>query len=139
MGAGCGAHVTIAIGPRPAVGMNPRHYYGKILGAVLGWLLMRHPIGFLIGAILGHALDAGWLRRPRGRSALDQAYAVLEVSPQASDEVLETAYRRLMARYHPDRVAGAAEEIRRLAEERSRAINGAYDLITRARRKSREQ
>lgn len=114
--------------------MNTRHYYGKVLGALLGWLLMRHPIGFLVGAILGHALDAGWLRRPRARSALEQAYAVLDVSPHASDEILEAAYRRLMARYHPDRVAGAADEIRRLAEERSRAINAAYDLISKARR-----
>ena len=114
-----------------------KRYYGKILGALLGFLLMRHPIGLLmllIGAVVGHAFDAGWLRRSRGRSALDEAYAVLDVPRSASNEDVDAAYRRLMSRYHPDRVAGAAEEIRALAEERARAINAAYDTIMDARR-----
>jgi DnaJ-domain-containing protein 1 len=118
-------------------------YYGKILGGLLGFALMRHPFGLLLGALLGHALDAGWLRRagPGGSSPdapdnpLDQAYATLEVSPSASDEEIDLAYRRQMTRYHPDKAAGAPEDIRALAEERARAINAAYDRIVKARRR----
>ncbi len=114
-----------------------KRYYGKILGGLLGFALMRHPIGLLLGAVIGHAFDAGWLRRPRGNAALDEAYAVLDVPSDASDEAIDAAYRRLMSRYHPDRVAGAAEDVRALAEERARAINAAYDTIMHARRKAR--
>lgn len=114
-----------------------KRYYGKILGGLLGFALMRHPIGLLLGAIIGHAFDAGWLRRPRNNAALTAAYAELDVTPDASDEAIDAAYRRLMSRYHPDRVAGAAEDVRTLAETRARAINAAYDTIMHARRKAR--
>lgn len=114
-----------------------KRYYGKILGGLLGFALMRHPIGLLLGAIIGHAFDAGWLRRPRNNAALAAAYAELDVTPDASDEAIHAAYRRLMSRYHPDRVAGAAEDMRALAETRARAINAAYDTIMHARRKAR--
>lgn len=112
-------------------------YYGKVLGALLGFALMRHPFGLLVGALLGHAFDAGWLRRPPRDRALEAAYATLESSPEDSAEALDAAYRRLMSKYHPDRVIDASEEIRALAEERTRAINAAYDAILRARRAAR--
>lgn len=115
-------------------------YYGKVLGAALGWMLMRHPIGALVGGLLGHAFDAGWLSRTGGRSeavAPDKAYAVLGVASDASDDDIDRAYRQLMGKYHPDKVAGAAEEIRAMAETRAREINGAYDRIREIRRSSK--
>lgn len=109
-------------------------YYGKIFGALLGFALMRHPIGALLGGLLGHAFDAGWLSKPKPRSQVDDAYAVLGVAPDASDEAIDRAYRQQMSKYHPDKVAGAADEIRALAEERARAVNAAYDRIRELRR-----
>ena len=122
-------------------------YLGKLLGAVLGWVLLRHPLGALVGALLGHGFDAGWFawRGPRpappppppaADEAGDDPYAVLGVARDASEADIDRAYRQLMGRYHPDRVAGAADEIRALAETRARAINDAYDRI-RARRRMR--
>ncbi len=117
-------------------------YYGKILGGLLGFALMRHPFGLLLGALLGHALDAGWVRggsreppQDSSRTPLDEAYATLEIPSTASDEDIDLAYRRHMARCHPDKVAGAADDIRALAEERARAVNAAYDHIVKARRR----
>jgi len=113
-------------------------WYGKVFGAIAGWLLLRHPAGAILGALLGHAFDAGWLAaRPRApREPPPQAdYAVLGVDEDASDEALDRAYRKLMSQYHPDRVSGAADEFREMAEQRSRSINAAYDRI-RARRKA---
>jgi len=117
--------------------LGPR-YYGKVLGGLLGFVLMRHPFGLLVGALLGHAFDAGWLRSPPPRpphdAALDAAYATLECSPADSDEAIDAAYRRLMSRHHPDRRVDAPAPERARAEERARAINAAYDAIMRARR-----
>ena len=116
---------------------QPRQrFYGKVLGGLLGFALLRHPIGILLGAVLGHALDSGWLLPRKKPSALAQDYDLLGVLPDANEADIDQAYRRLMARYHPDRVANAAEEIRALAETRASAINAAYDRIMAARRRA---
>lgn len=121
-------------------------FVGKLIGAIAGYLLLRHPFGALLGLALGHAFDAGWLRAsapppppapgPRPEPDLE-AYAVLGLDPGASDEKIERTWRQLMGKYHPDRVAGAADEIRALAELRSREINSAYDRIREERRARR--
>ena len=51
------------------------------------------------------------------------AYKVLQVDPEAEDEVIQAAYRRLARKYHPD-LAGGAEAAARMA-----AINAAWELI----------
>ena len=112
-------------------------YYGKILGAIVGWLLLRHPLGALLGALVGHALDSGWFATrttPPPPPPPDDAYTTLGVAATASDDEIDRSYRQLMGKYHPDRVAGAADEIRALAEERARSINAAYDRIKELRR-----
>jgi len=107
-------------------------WYGKVLGFIAGWLLLRHPAGGLIGLIIGHAFDAGWIAGG-GRSAAP--YRALGLSREASDEQVDQAYRRLMSQYHPDKVAGAAPELREQAEKRAREINAAYDRIMAQRRR----
>ena len=51
-------------------------------------------------------------------------YQVLGVSPDASEEEIKKAYRRLAKKYHPDVNPGDAE-----AERKMREINDAYDRI----------
>jgi DnaJ-domain-containing protein 1 len=114
---------------------------GKLVGAVVGLILFkgRWP-GLLIGLVLGHLWDVGRASRrkppppPTGTVDGDDPYRTLEVEPTADDATIEAAYRRLIAQYHPDRVANAADEIRELAERRARAINTAYENIRRIRR-----
>ncbi|MCH8479133.1 MAG: co-chaperone DjlA [Wenzhouxiangella sp.] len=66
----------------------------------------------------------------------EDAYAVLGVSPSASDAEVKQAYRRLMSRYHPDKFAarGLCERTRAVAEERVHEVRKAYDTIKRQRR-----
>jgi len=55
-------------------------------------------------------------------------YDILEVSPKASIEVIEKAYRVLAKRHHPDT---AAENIPRIeAEEMMKRLNKAYEILS---------
>ncbi|MCC8362730.1 DnaJ domain-containing protein [Lysobacter sp. A6] len=107
-------------------------WYGKLLGAFAGAALLRsNPLlGLLIGLLIGHALDRDWFRGPK-----EDPYAALGLTEEASDSEVDLAYRRLIAQYHPDRVAGAATEIQRQAETRAREINTAYDRIKTLRKR----
>ena len=80
--------------------------------------------------LVGHAFDADWFKSPR-----DNPYGVLEVSSDASDADVERAWRRLISQYHPDKMAGAAEELRRQAEAKAGEINAAYDRIKTLRKR----
>lgn len=108
-------------------------WYGKLLGLVAGALLFRpNPLfGAVIGLLLGHAFDRDWFRL----RARENPYAELDLTADASDAEIDQAYRRLMSQYHPDKVAGAAPELRAQAEKRARAINAAYDRIRTLRRR----
>jgi curved DNA-binding protein CbpA len=50
-------------------------------------------------------------------------YKVLQVDPEAEDEVIQAAYRRLARKYHPDMAPGPE------AATRMAAINAAWDRI----------
>jgi DnaJ like chaperone protein len=75
---------------------------------------------------------------PAPRKTLEDAYAALGLTPNASDADIKRAYRRLMSQNHPDKLAakGLPESMREIAEERSREINTAYDVIREARKAS---
>lgn len=32
---------------------------GKLIGALIGWMLLRHPVGIIFGALIGHLWDIG--------------------------------------------------------------------------------
>lgn len=72
---------------------------------------------------------------PPARQAIDDAYTTLGVSSDATDAEIKRSYRNLIRDNHPDRLAakGLPENMRELAEERTREINAAYTVIKQAR------
>ena len=64
-----------------------------------------------------------------GGNSLEAAYKVLEILPTATDEEVRAAYRKLVLKHHPDRVATLGEDIKRAAEENSGSINNAKDNL----------
>jgi len=69
------------------------------------------------------------------KSRLDDAYEALGVTADKSDSDVKRAYRKLISANHPDKLAarGLPESMRPIAEERSRELNKAYDLIKESR------
>lgn len=68
-----------------------------------------------------------------GSTDLGAAYRVLGISPDASDQEVKAAYRKLALQHHPDRVATLGEDVRRAAEKKFKEINDAKDRIYKAR------
>ena len=68
-----------------------------------------------------------------GTTTLDAAYAVLEIEPTATDDEVRAAYKRMVVKHHPDRVASLGEDIKAAAEKKMREINEAKELIYKAR------
>ena len=60
-------------------------------------------------------------------------YKVLGLTSSATDEEVKKAYRRLAMKYHPDKVEGMGEEVKKNAEAQFREINEAYEQIKTAR------
>jgi DnaJ like chaperone protein len=64
----------------------------------------------------------------QGRSER-QYYEILGLEPGATPEQIKSAYRKLSMQYHPDKVAHLGEEFRRVAEEKMKELNEAYQHL----------
>eukprot|EP01156_Anaeramoeba_ignava_P007553 Anaeramoba_ignava/a352626_11.p1 GENE.a352626_11~~a352626_11.p1 ORF type:complete len:240 (-),score=26.98 a352626_11:120-839(-) len=61
------------------------------------------------------------------------AYDVLEISPEASDEEVKKAYRKMAVKYHPDKVSHLGEEIQNEAKQKFQQLGEAYEAIKKER------
>jgi DnaJ like chaperone protein len=73
-------------------------------------------------------------QRPAGPS-LQDAYAMLNISPDSSDAEVKKAYRRLLSQHHPDKLVakGLPEEMMKIAAQKTHEIRQAYEQIKEAR------
>ena len=62
-------------------------------------------------------------------------YKVLEISSDATDEEVKKAYRKMANKYHPDKVSHLGDELQKLAEEKFKSVNDAYQTIKKQREK----
>lgn len=69
--------------------------------------------------------------RARGRPHAD--FDVLGVGPSATAEEVKSAYRELVKKYHPDRVAHLGDEFKDLAHRKFLQVQEAYDRIRAAK------
>ncbi len=71
-------------------------------------------------------------RRPATKSQSDlvlDPYEILGINPGAGSADIKKAYRRMIAQYHPDKVAHLGEELRETAHRKTLEIQQAYEEL----------
>ena len=66
-------------------------------------------------------------------SQTDASYKILEIEPTSSDEDVKKAFRRMAMKYHPDKVSHLGEDFKKVAHEKFRKVQEAYDQIKKER------
>ena len=59
----------------------------------------------------------------------DSAYKILEVETSVTDSELKTAYKKMVKKYHPDKLIGLGDEHLKGAKEKFQRIQEAYEAI----------
>ena len=68
-----------------------------------------------------------------GGQSLDDAYAVLGLTKDATDDEIRRAYKKMALQYHPDRVATLGDDVKAAAQKKFQEINNAKERIYKAR------
>ena len=68
-----------------------------------------------------------------GGTTIEEAYKVLGITPDATDEEVRKAYRKMALQYHPDKVATLGDDVKAQAEKKFKEIGAAKDLIFKSR------
>jgi DnaJ like chaperone protein len=66
-------------------------------------------------------------------SEVDSAYKILEIDSNASNEEIKKAYRKMVKKYHPDKLIHLGEEHKKGAEEKFRQVQEAYEKLQKSR------
>lgn len=64
---------------------------------------------------------------------VDSAYKILEIDKTASEDELKKAYRKMVKKYHPDKLRNLGPEHIKGAEEKFRQVQSAYEQIQKER------
>ena len=59
----------------------------------------------------------------------DNAYKILEVAADASQDQIKNAYRKMVKKYHPDKLRGQDPAMIKGAEEKFREVQKAYETL----------
>jgi len=78
---------------------------------------------------------SGYSQAQNAADSLASAYQALGVDKDVSDSLLKKTYRKLIREFHPDRLMGQGlpEDMIKVATERSKEVQAAYDLIKKSR------
>lgn len=63
-------------------------------------------------------------------------YSILEINRDASENDIKKAFRKLSVKWHPDKWANSSENEKKIAEEKFKEINEAYQVLSDPQKKS---
>jgi len=130
-------------------GKDPMETLFKLQEMDFVFFLSREPAGVILtletreelDQLLGPAVDrergptiAGESQEPEPEPETElgepqKYYDLLGVKPTATMAEIKSAYRHRIKQCHPDKLAGRGEDFRKLAEERAKALNEAYEVL----------
>lgn len=97
---------------------------------------IAHELGFNENDLSAMMERFGSLHRHSIKeSSIDEAYALLGLSADATNDEVKKGYRALVREYHPDIIKsqGASDEYLREATQKVQEINAAYEMIKKTR------
>ncbi len=68
-------------------------------------------------------------KKEREQAKRGDPYEILGVTRHAIQAEITKCYRELMSQYHPDKATQTTPEIRKMAEEKAKEINWAFDQL----------
>ncbi len=92
-----------------------------VLGLVLWYLFGRRPVA--------GGTSRGWGPEQTHEAESSDPYSLLGVGRGASPDEIRTAYRRMVAQYHPDKVSHLGKEFQEMAHQKLIAIQQAYEML----------
>jgi DnaJ-class molecular chaperone len=102
----------------------------------VSWLVYG-AVAYLVYRAVNEASDPDRKgAKPKKKPPGSAPHEILDVAADADVETIRQAYQDKIRVYHPDKVAGAADELRALANKRSKEINGAYEAMMKAAEKT---
>jgi DnaJ like chaperone protein len=109
-----------------AVGADKRQVLWRVANA-LG--VSRAELAQLEAMVRGTMRDGAG--QPPPQQSLDEAYRVLGITPQAGNDEVKKAYRRLMSQHHPDKLVarGLPQSMAGVAEQKTHEVRTAYERI----------
>jgi DnaJ-domain-containing protein 1 len=105
---------------------------GGQTGGDAGWLqrCAEDPFGgWRAREAVAEEVEGGAGEGMAGGMSLGRAMRLLGLTAASTREQVRAAYRRMAGEWHPDRVAGRAEGVRRAATEQMAEINEAYRVL----------
>jgi len=60
-------------------------------------------------------------------------YKILEITPEATDDEVKKAYRKMAVKYHPDKVEHLGQDIKEAAKKKFQDLSAAYEAIKKER------
>ena len=66
-------------------------------------------------------------------NSLEKWFAILELDKDASSDEIKKAHRKMVIKYHPDKLQGVSQDIKKLAEEKFLLVQKAYENISKSR------
>ena len=119
--------------PQPAAEADIRRLYRLARQTTLGETAYLDQVATALG--LPAAIARSVRARRLGRFE-DDPYHVLDVAPDASDDLVRAAWRKAMVETHPDKAIaqGLPSHLVERAQAKAQAINAAFDRVMHERR-----
>ena len=70
----------------------------------------------------------------KGNNNLEKWYSILEIDKNATNSEIKKAHRKMVSKYHPDKLKGVGDDIVKLAEEKFLLVQQAYEEIMKSRK-----